>query len=177
MPRRNSARVVSSSCCISAAICFMPCMISVKRSADWLNIACTWPARFAVDRVQVSLVRLRSSSDVVAHELELLLDGLHAVVAGLGDDAGDLARPGRRGVERFVKQGGEALQPLPEIVGARVECRNQRLDVGVRLADRLFGAAIALSREAPPLRRANARGRELRRRARRVRAVLWWSRH
>ena len=89
-------------------------------------------------------MRLRSSSDGRAHEFVLLLDRLHAVVAGLGDHAGNLAGARRRRIEQFVEQAGEALQPLREIVGAGVERRDQRFDVCVLGRDQLFGAAIAL---------------------------------
>jgi hypothetical protein len=43
IPRRSSPRVVSSSRCISAAICFMPCSVSVKRCVLCWNISCVSP--------------------------------------------------------------------------------------------------------------------------------------
>ena len=61
----------------------------------------------------------------------------------LGNDAGDLSCPRRCGVERFVEQAGEALQPLAEILGARVERRDQGLDCCVSRGDRFVGAAVA----------------------------------
>ena len=46
--------------------------------------------------------------------------------------------------ERFVEQAGEAPQALLEIVSARVERRDEHLDVCVPIGDRLRGSAVAL---------------------------------
>ena len=106
-------------------------------------MACTSAEDSLVNRVERLAGALALLLRSLAHEIVLLLDRLHAFVAGVGDDAGDLARPRRRRVERFLEQAGEALQPLTEIFRARVECRNQRLDFGVPTGDRILGSAVA----------------------------------
>ena len=60
-----------------------------------------------------------------------------------GDDAGDLAGAAGGAIERLVEQAGEALEPLLDIVGARVERRDQRLDPGAALAEGGVGVAVA----------------------------------
>ena len=75
-----------------------------------------------------SLVRLRSCFGAVAHQLELLGDGRACpCVDALRDHAGDLAGARGGAFERLVEQGGEALQPLLEVLGADVERRDQRV--------------------------------------------------
>ena len=100
---------------------------------------------------------------LAAHQVVLLLDRAHAVVAGLGDEAGDLAGARRRGVERFVEQAGETLQPLLEVVGPRVQRRDQRLDGGLAAADRLLRAAVAHFQKLDRFGKRAPLGGELRR--------------
>ena len=49
-----------------------------------------------IDRIECFAGALALFLGGRAHQLELLLDGAHALAARLGDDAGDLARPRRR---------------------------------------------------------------------------------
>src|SRR5262249_9466849 len=79
----------------------------------------------------------------LTNQLVLLLDGLHALIAGLRDQSSDFAGSVGRGLQRLIQDRGEARQPLPELLGAGVERGNQRLDSRLPLRDRFLGAAIA----------------------------------
>ena len=90
------------------------------------------------------MVRRRSSSALFAHALVLLLADRAAALGGrLRHDAGDVARAGRGRLERFVEQAGEALEPLIEILGARVERGDQRIERDAALVDAILGALVA----------------------------------
>ena len=77
--------------------------------------------------------------------------------ARLGDDAGDLAGPRRRGIEQLVEQAGEAPQPLLEIVGAGIERGDERLELVCRCVNPSSVRAIAAFPAARPPPRANGR--------------------
>ena len=81
MPRRSSWRVLSSSRCISRAICFMLCTISAKRSVALWNMISASPDRLLDRRCAAPpWCGLRSSSECGAHAVVLLGDRARPVV-------------------------------------------------------------------------------------------------
>ena len=145
MPRRSSARVASSSRCISAAICLMPCIVSAKRSLASRNMAWVSPLCWVVDRAH----RLGGAAALVlgaarASLLVLFADRARAFGARFRRPRGRSRGRGRRRLERFVEQAGEALEPLLDILGAGIERGDQRFDRGAALVDRRLRPARLL---------------------------------
>ncbi len=78
-----------------------------------------------------------------ARGIILLADRTAALGGRLRHDAGDIARAGRRRLEQFIEQAGEALEPLVEILGADVERGDQGIERDPAFIDAFVGALIA----------------------------------
>ena len=114
------------------------------------SISCVSPVCCGVDAVQQ-----------FAGAFALLFQGASAFGARIRDDAGDLAGAAGGAIEQLVEQAREALEPLFDVVGARVERADQRLDRRPAFAERGVSVAVALVDQRDGLGEVAAVGVEL----------------
>ena len=122
MPRRNSPRVVSSSCCISAAISFMPCMIFGEASGGLVEHVLHFVRGFLVNRRERLAGALALLLGTLAHEFVLLLDRLHAFIAGVGDNAERSSRAARSSRCRAIPPFEQARRNAPDVDRKSLPC-------------------------------------------------------